>query len=54
MEAIQSIKSRKATGLSEVSVQMIVASGEIGVKVMMELCQHVLMIEECLINGKLV
>ena len=42
VEAIQSIKSGKATGPSEVSVEMMVASGEIGVKVMMELCQHVL------------
>ena len=42
VEAIQSMKSGKATGTSEVSVEMIVASGEIGVKVMMELCQHVL------------
>ena len=36
------MKSGKATGTSEVSVEMIVPSGEIGVKVMMELCQHVL------------
>ena len=36
------MKSRKATGTSEVSVEMIVASGEIGVKVMMELCQRVM------------
>ena len=42
VEAIQSMKSGKATGLSEVSVEMIAASGEIGVKVMMELCQCVL------------
>ena len=42
VEAIQSMKSRKAAGTSEVSVEMIVASGEIGVKVMMELCQRVL------------
>ena len=42
VEAIQSMKSRKATGPSEVSVEMIFASGEIGVKVMMELCQRVL------------
>ena len=42
VEAMQSMKSRKATGISEVSVEMIVASGEIGVKVMMELCQRVL------------
>ena len=42
VEAIQKMKSGKATGLFEVSVEMIVASGEIGVKVMMELCQRVL------------
>ena len=39
---IQRMKSGKATGPSEVSVEMIVASGEIRVEVMMELCQHVL------------
>ena len=42
VEAIQSMKLGKATGTSEVSVEMIVASREIGVKVMMELCQRVL------------
>ena len=42
VEAMQSMKSGKTTGTSEVSVEMIVASGEIGVKVMMELCQRVL------------
>ena len=42
VEVIQSMKSGNATGPSEVSVEMIVASGEIGVKVMMELCQRVL------------
>ena len=42
VEAIQRMKSGMATGPSEVSVEMIVASGEIGVKVMMELCQRVL------------
>ena len=42
VEAIQSMKSEKAAGPSEVSVEMIVASGEIEVKVMMELCQRVL------------
>ena len=36
--AMQSMKSGKATGPSEVSVEIIVASGQIGVKVMMELC----------------
>ena len=42
VEAMQRMKSGKAAGPSEVSVEMIVASGEIGVKVMMELCQGVL------------
>ena len=42
VEAIQSMKSGKTTGPSEVSVEMIVASGKIGVEVMMELCQRVL------------
>ena len=42
VEAMQKMKSGKATGPSEVSVEMIVVSGEIGVKVMMELCQRVL------------
>ena len=39
--AMQKMKSGKATGPSEVSVEMIVASGDIEVKVMMELCQRV-------------
>ena len=42
VEAMQRMKSGKATGTSEVSVEMIVASGKIRVKVMMELCKHVL------------
>ena len=42
VEAIHGMKSGKATGTSEVSVEMIVASGEIGKKVMMEQCQRVL------------
>ena len=42
VEAMQKMKSRKATGPSEVSVEMVIASGEIGVIVMMELCQRVL------------
>ena len=42
VEAMQKMKSGKATGPSEVGVEMIVASSKIGVKVMMELCQHVL------------
>ena len=36
------MKSGKATVPSEVSVEMIVANGKIGVKVMMKLCQRVL------------
>ena len=42
VEAMQNMKSGKATRPSEISVEMILASGEIGVKVMMELCQRVL------------
>ena len=42
VEAMQKMKSGKATGTSEVSAKMIVASGKIRVKVMIELFQHVL------------
>ena len=42
VEAIQKMRSGKATGPSEVRAEMIVASGEAGVKVMMELYQRVL------------
>ena len=42
VEAMQKMISGKATRPSEVSVEMIVASGEIGVKVMMDLGQRVL------------
>ena len=42
VEAMQKMKSGKATGPLEVSVEMIAASGKIRIKVMMELCQHVL------------
>ena len=52
VEAMQRRKSGKATGPSEVSVEVIVASGEIGVKVMIELCQRVL--DGSLMSGKLV
>ena len=37
VEAMQKIKSGKSTGPSEISVEMIVASGKIGVKTIMEL-----------------
>ena len=43
--AIKPIKSGKAAGPSEVSKEMIPASGEVGTSVMMELCQ-------CLLDGK--
>ena len=39
---MQKMKSGKGAGPSEVSVEMIIASGEIGVKMMMDLCQRVL------------
>ena len=42
VKVMQKMKSGKATGQSEVIVKIIVAIGEIGVKVMMELCQRVL------------
>ena len=42
VRAMQKMKSGKAAEQSEVSVKMMVASGEIGVKVIMELCQRVL------------
>ena len=41
VKAMQKMKSGKATGSSKVSVEIIVASGEDGVKVIMELCQQV-------------
>ena len=42
VKAIREMKARKAAGLSEVSVEMIAAGGEIGIGVMVELCQGVL------------
>ena len=39
---MQKMKSGEATRPSQVSVEMIVASGEIGVKVMMDMCQRVM------------
>ena len=42
VKAMQRMKSKKATKPSEVSVEMIIASGEIEVKVMMELRQRML------------
>ena len=45
VKAIREMKVGKAPGPSEVTVEMVVASGEIGIDVMVELCQGVL-------NGK--
>ena len=42
VEAMKKIKSGKAIGLSQVSVEIIVADGEIRVKKMMELCHYTL------------
>ena len=42
VEAMQNMKSGKATGPSEVSVEMIVTSSKIGLKLMMELCLQLL------------
>ena len=42
VKAMQRMKSGKATKPSEVTVEMIIASGESGVKVMMKLCHRVL------------
>ena len=42
VETMQKMKSGKPTGPSEVSVEMVVASGEVEVKVMMETGQRVL------------
>ena len=39
-KAMQKMKSGEATRPSEVKVEMIVTTDEIGVKMMMELCQH--------------
>ena len=41
VKAIREMKAGKAAGSPEVRVEMIVASGEIGIGVMVELCQGV-------------
>ena len=41
-EAIRKMKQGKATGLSEVTTEMIVAGGRIAEEVMLQLCQRVL------------
>ena len=51
VEAMQKMKLGKITGPSEVSVEMIVASDELGVKVMVELFVSVYwMVEESLMS----
>ena len=42
VKALGKMKAGKAARLPEVSVEMIAASGEIGIDVMVELCQNVL------------
>ena len=42
VEAMQKMKAGKATGPTEISVETIISSDEIGVKMMMKLCQRVL------------
>ena len=42
MSAIKAMKFGKAAGPSEVNTEMIVASGQVGLNVMMELCQRLL------------
>ena len=42
VKVIRDMKARKAAGCSKVTVEMIAASGEIGIGVMVELCQGVL------------
>ena len=54
LKAMQRMKLGKATGPFDISVEMIVTSGEIGVKVMMELCQRVLDERGMVVEKKLV
>ena len=42
IKVIMKMKPGKAVGLSEVNMLMFTASGETGIKVTIELCQHVL------------
>ena len=47
------MKLGKASGLSEVSMEMINASGKVGVDVMVKLCQEYLIEKECWKIGRL-
>ena len=40
--AMRKMKLRKASGLLEVSMEMMNASGKVGINMMMKLCQRVL------------
>ena len=53
VKPMQKMKSGKATGPHEVNDEMIIASGKIGVYMMMKLSQHVSQGEKCLMSGKL-
>ena len=50
--AIKVVKPGKVAGPSELCAEIISASGEVGVSVMVGLCQRVLNRKECQINGK--
>ena len=45
MTTLRKMKSGKDTGLSEVDDEMIIASGDTGIKVMVELCQRTGMLD---------
>ena len=51
VKVIKEMKMGKAAGPSEVNVELIVPSGEIGICVMVELCQGVLDEEDCRMSG---
>jgi len=42
VKSIESMKTSKAPGPSEVNTEMVIASGDTGIRVLMELCQRVL------------
>ena len=45
------MKTGKAPGPSEVSLELIAVSGVVGIQVMAEICQKVLDGSECQLNG---
>ena len=52
VKAMREMKVEKAAGTSEVSVEIVAASGVIGIGVMVELCQVCWMEEECQMSGR--